>query len=95
MIRGGRVPDLPGVRYHVMRMKRDFMRLEDTDRMNKRSKYGVRNPNKSWDDFLNRRLTNKASRRIALRDKNIKKQDEKKMTEIIKRLRTNFLPLKI
>jgi len=35
MIRGGRVPDLPGVRYHCMRMKKDFMILEYSTRSNR------------------------------------------------------------
>ncbi len=42
MIRGGRVPDLPGVRYHIIRQKLDFTKFEEWDRHNKRSKYGVK-----------------------------------------------------
>ena len=40
LIRGGRVKDLPGYRYKVIRGKFDLRRLED--RANGRSKYGTR-----------------------------------------------------
>ncbi len=40
LVRGGRVPDLPGVRYHLIRHKADFTVTETFDRKNKRSKYG-------------------------------------------------------
>lgn len=42
LIRGGRVPDLPGVRYHIIRKKLDFSKDEEVTRFNKRSKYGVK-----------------------------------------------------
>ena len=42
LIRGGRVPDLPGVRYHIMRKKLDFQGGEKIDRKRKRSKYGYK-----------------------------------------------------
>jgi len=42
LIRGGRVPDLPGVRYHVFRQKRDFIMSEFIVRSARRSKYGIR-----------------------------------------------------
>lgn len=44
LIRGGRVPDLPGVRYHIMRGKLDFMMSEMFDRKNRRSKFGKKKP---------------------------------------------------
>lgn len=44
LVRGGRVPDLPGVRYHIIRHKYDFTANETFDRRNKRSKYGVKIP---------------------------------------------------
>jgi len=44
LIRGGRVPDLPGVRYHSIRLKCDFSAAERFERKNKRSKYGVKTP---------------------------------------------------
>ena len=42
MIRGGRVPDLPGVRYHVVRGVLDSAGV--TDRKRGRSKYGAKRP---------------------------------------------------
>ena len=40
MIRGGRVKDLPGVRYHIIRGVLDTSGVQD--RMNGRSKYGTK-----------------------------------------------------
>jgi len=42
MLRGGRVPDLPGVRYHVVRGVLDTAGV--SDRKQGRSKYGVKRP---------------------------------------------------
>jgi small subunit ribosomal protein S12 len=42
LIRGGRVKDLPGVRYHVVRGKLDTSGVKD--RMQGRSKYGAKKP---------------------------------------------------
>ena len=42
MIRGGRVRDLPGVRYHVIRGRLDCAGVKD--RKQCRSKYGVKKP---------------------------------------------------
>ncbi len=42
LIRGGRVKDLPGVRYHVVRGTLDSVGVED--RKNSRSKYGAKRP---------------------------------------------------
>lgn len=44
LIRGGRVKDLPGIRYKVVRGKLDAAGVEK--RRQSRSKYGARNPNK-------------------------------------------------
>ncbi|MEA2006746.1 MAG: 30S ribosomal protein S12 [Patescibacteria group bacterium] len=44
VIRGGRVPDLPGVRYHVVRGVLDSAGV--TDRVKSRSKYGAKRPKK-------------------------------------------------
>ncbi len=41
LIRGGRVKDLPGVRYHIIRGALDAAGVED--RKNGRSKYGTKN----------------------------------------------------
>ena len=42
LIRGGRVKDLPGVRYHIVRGKLDAAGVEK--RKQSRSKYGVKKP---------------------------------------------------
>lgn len=42
MIRGGRVKDLPGVRYHIIRGTRDAQGVKD--RKQARSKYGAKKP---------------------------------------------------
>jgi small subunit ribosomal protein S12 len=42
LIRGGRVKDLPGVRYHVIRGSLDTMGVEG--RRQGRSKYGAKRP---------------------------------------------------
>jgi len=44
LIRGGRVKDLPGVRYHIIRNKLDTQGVKD--RKQARSKYGVKRPKK-------------------------------------------------
>jgi small subunit ribosomal protein S12 len=42
LVRGGRVKDLPGVRYHIVRGTLDSMGV--ADRKQQRSKYGTRRP---------------------------------------------------
>jgi small subunit ribosomal protein S12 len=42
LIRGGRVKDLPGVRYHIIRGAKDTLGVED--RKKGRSKYGAKRP---------------------------------------------------
>ena len=42
LVRGGRVPDLPGVRYHIIRGSLDTQGVKD--RRQGRSKYGVKKP---------------------------------------------------
>jgi small subunit ribosomal protein S12 len=44
LIRGGRVRDLPGVRYHIIRGTLDTAGVKD--RMQARSKYGAKRPKK-------------------------------------------------
>ncbi len=44
LIRGGRVKDLPGVRYHIVRGTLDTAGV--TDRKQSRSKYGAKRPKK-------------------------------------------------
>lgn len=45
LIRGGRVKDLPGIRYHIIRGTLDTAGV--TDRRQGRSKYGTKKPKKS------------------------------------------------
>jgi small subunit ribosomal protein S12 len=47
LIRGGRVKDLPGVRYHVVRGSLDTLGVEG--RAQSRSKYGTKRPRKGAD----------------------------------------------
>ncbi len=47
LLRGGRVKDLPGVRYHIVRGTLDAGGVKD--RTQGRSKYGVKKPNKGSD----------------------------------------------
>ncbi|ADN01461.1 30S ribosomal protein S12 [Spirochaeta thermophila] len=42
LVRGGRVKDLPGVRYHIIRGAKDALGVED--RRRGRSKYGAKRP---------------------------------------------------
>lgn len=42
LVRGGRVPDLPGVRYHIVRGALDCAAVKD--RKKSRSKYGAKRP---------------------------------------------------
>lgn len=44
LMRGGRVPDLPGVKYHLVRGKFDFKGVKD--RKQSRSKYGTKRAKK-------------------------------------------------
>lgn len=44
LVRGGRVKDLPGVKYHIVRGKYDTAGVEK--RMTSRSKYGTKRPKK-------------------------------------------------
>jgi small subunit ribosomal protein S12 len=45
LVRGGRVKDLPGVRYHVVRGKLDTSGVQDRNKS--RSKYGSKQPKKA------------------------------------------------
>ncbi len=42
LLRGGRIKDLPGVRYHIVRGAKDTLGVED--RRKSRSKYGTKRP---------------------------------------------------
>jgi len=41
LVRGGHVPDLPGIQYHLVKGKYDFSWKETVPRKNRRSKYGI------------------------------------------------------
>jgi small subunit ribosomal protein S12 len=43
LVRGGKVPDLPGVLYRTIRGKYDFLAKETFERKTNRSKYGIKN----------------------------------------------------
>ena len=45
LVRGGRVQDLPGVRYHIVRGSLDLQGVKD--RKQSRSKYGAKRPKKA------------------------------------------------
>ena len=45
LVRGGRIKDLPGVRYHIVRGVKDTTGVENRNRG--RSKYGTRRPKKA------------------------------------------------
>ncbi len=44
LVRGGRVKDLPGIQYHLVKGKFDFSTWERIPRRNRRSKYGLSKP---------------------------------------------------
>jgi small subunit ribosomal protein S12 len=46
LVRGGRVPDCPGILYHAVRGKYDFTSKENFERRTNRSKYGTPIPKK-------------------------------------------------
>ena len=48
LVRGGRVKDLPGVRYHVVRGTLDTVGVQD--RKQSRSKYGAKKPSLDGDN---------------------------------------------
>lgn len=41
LVRGGKVPDLPGIHYKLVRGKFDFAYTETFERKNRRSKFGI------------------------------------------------------
>lgn len=46
MVRGGKIPDLPGVLYRLIRGKYDFLAKENFLRSTNRSKYGIKKTKK-------------------------------------------------
>ena len=51
MVRGGRVRDIPGVRYKLMRGKYDFSMPENFIRVHRRSFYGIPKPKDEFKKF--------------------------------------------
>lgn len=41
LVRGGKVPDLPGIHYKLIRGKYDFAYVENFERKNRRSKFSI------------------------------------------------------
>ena len=68
LVRGGRVKDLPGVRYHIVRGALDTAGVEG--RSQRRSKYGTKRPKKEIKIFKMRRRT--AKKNIILPDPKFK-----------------------
>ena len=62
LVRGGRVKDLPGVRYHIVRGSLDLQGVKD--RKQSRSKYGAKRPEKGQ---VIRRLAGATSKRCLFR----------------------------
>jgi len=62
MVRGGRVRDLPGVHYCVVRGKKDLVTPETKERAQRRSKFGISNPLRQRVTLV-RRLANRVSKR--------------------------------
>jgi small subunit ribosomal protein S12 len=46
LVRGGKVPDLPGIHYKLIRGQYDFAWAETFERKNRRSKFGIPDLNK-------------------------------------------------
>ena len=95
MIRGGRVKDLPGVHYHVIRHKLDFKKIEEPKnglpRRNRLSKFNAI----KLKAFIKKkkRLLNKSNRKKMLENKN-KPMDPAIIEDRRKLLFNNFLEKK-
>jgi len=62
MVRGGRVRDLPGVHYCIVRGKKDLVTPETKERAQRRSKFAIPNPLRQRVTLVNR-LANRVSKR--------------------------------
>jgi len=51
LVRGGRVRDIPGVRYRLMRGKEDFTSPETFARKQRRSFYGIKKPEQEYSRY--------------------------------------------
>jgi len=47
LVRGGQIPDLPGVQYKLIKGKYDFSFEESFKRVNSLSKFGIKSKNKN------------------------------------------------
>jgi small subunit ribosomal protein S12 len=47
LVRGGQIPDLPGVQYKLIKGKYDFSDEENFKRVNSLSKFGIKSKNKN------------------------------------------------
>jgi len=98
MIRGGRVPDLPGVLYHAMRQKCSFKMNEVRVRSLRRSKYGLKSFKRSIGitAAMTIRHKRKQQRRDSLRqvvkeDLDLIKQRMEKAAKNYLRFQQNFI----
>lgn len=87
MVRGGRVPDMPGCRYHILRNKKDLMTPETQSRVHRRSKYGIKRP------IINSKDTRRGVRKARKHElfKKGVKIDPKVIEKLLIKIHTNFL----
>ena len=67
LIRGGRVKDLPGVRYHILRGVLDTQGVKD--RKQRRSKYGAKRP--KYEETADVPSSRRAEKREILPDRQV------------------------
>lgn len=87
LIRGGRVRDLPGMAYKMIRNVYDFAGMKAVDRKTRRSFYGVKN------ELLEEDLK-KQNKKIDVEKKYLQKKEQYKLYKKIKNKTNNFLLLK-
>jgi small subunit ribosomal protein S12 len=63
LVRGGRVRDIPGVRYRLIRGKEDFTSPETFTRVARRSFFGIKKPEAEFAFYRNQGRSKKPSRR--------------------------------
>jgi small subunit ribosomal protein S12 len=90
MVRGGRVPDLPGVRYHVLRFKKDLTQAEIISRSKRRSKYGIKSPHRQIGVLKGRKLRKANARKerqnATIISKHVIKELKKRLAENLHRI---------
>jgi small subunit ribosomal protein S12 len=94
MIRGGKVPDLPGVLYHAMRYKCSFIMKEVRNRSLRRSKYGL--PSFKRSIGILKTMTIRAKRRQQLREslRQVAKEDLDLLKKRIQIVTSHFISFK-